>query len=66
MRGLLFQLGFSTLLVHELDAMTQSEWKLLFILRGFPDLLGRNLFVALHVPVVAALLWLTQHPSVSV
>ena len=66
MRDLLFQLSFSTLLVHELDAMTQSEWRLLFILRSFPDLLARSLFVALHVPIVAVLLWLTQHPSVSV
>lgn len=63
MRNLLFQLGFSTLLAHELDAMTQAEWRLLFALRRFPDLLARDLFVALHVPVVALLLWLTRHPS---
>ncbi len=63
MRNLLFQLSFSTLLAHELDAVTQSEWRLLFVLRRFPDLLARNLFVALHVPVIAILLWLTQHPS---
>ncbi|EDX87714.1 hypothetical protein S7335_5424 [Synechococcus sp. PCC 7335] len=59
----MFHLGFSTLLAHELDAMTQAEWRLLFILRQFPDLLARNLFVTLHVPVVAILLWLIQHPS---
>ena len=63
MRNLLFQLGFSTLLAHELDAITQAEWRLLFVLRRFPDLLARNLFVMLHVPIVAVLLWLTQHPS---
>ncbi len=62
MRNLLFQLGFSTLLAHELDAMTQAEWRLLFVLRRLPDLLARNLFVTLHVPAVAILLWLTQHP----
>lgn len=63
MKNLLFQLGFSTLMAHELDAMTQAEWRLLFILRRFPDLLACNLFVALHVPIVAVLLWLVQHPS---
>ena len=63
MKNLLFQLCFSTLLTHELDAMTQSEWRLLFVLRRFPDLLARNLFVLLHVPLIAILLWLTQHPS---
>ena len=63
MRNLLFQLCFSTLLAHELDAVTQAEWRLLFVLRRLPDLLARNLFVALHVPIVAILLWLTQHPS---
>ena len=63
MRNLLFQLCFSTLLAHELDAVTQAEWRLLFVLRRFPDLLARNLFVSLHVPIVAILLWLTQHPS---
>lgn len=63
MRNLFFQLGFSTLLAHELDAMMQAEWRLLFVLRRFPDLLARHIFVALHIPVVAVLLWLTQHPS---
>ena len=51
------------MLAHELDAVTQSEWKLLFVLRHLSDLLARNLFVTLHVPAVAILLWLTQHPS---
>lgn len=63
MNNLLFQLCFSTLLAHELDATTQAEWRLLLILQRFPDLLARNLFVALHVPLIAILLWLTQHPS---
>ncbi|MEM6436662.1 MAG: DUF6713 family protein [Cyanobacteria bacterium P01_D01_bin.115] len=34
MNNLLFYLGFATLITHELDAMTQSEWRLLFILRN--------------------------------
>jgi len=63
MRNLLFYLSFSTLLAHELDAMTQAEWRLLYVLRRYPDSLASPLFVALHIPVVAVLLWLIQHPS---
>ena len=62
MKLLLFYLGFSMLLAHELDAMTQAEWRLLFILRSLPESLARDWFVMLHVPIVAALLWLLQHP----
>lgn len=66
MKDRLFCLMFSTLLAHELDAMTQSEWRLLFVLRRFSDLLARDLFVELHIPLVAVLLWLTQHPMLAV
>lgn len=62
-KSLLFYSGFSMLLAHELDAMTQAEWRLLFVLRSLPEPLARDLFVILHVPVVAALLWLFQHSS---
>ena len=65
MRNLLFQTGFSLLLTHELDAVTQHEWRLLFILRSLSDSIGRDVFVAIHVPLFVLLLWLTQnnHPS---
>lgn len=66
MRDLLFQLGFSLLLVHELDAITQHEWRLLFVLRNLHEPLARDLFVVLHVPIVATLLWLIQHSSPSI
>lgn len=57
----LFYLGFATLATHELDAMTQSEWRVLWLLRELPDPLARELFVLLHVPLLALLLWLTFH-----
>lgn len=59
----LFYLGFATLTTHELDAMTQSEWRVLWLLRELPDPLARDLFVLLHVPLLALLLWLTFHPQ---
>ena len=63
MNNLLFYLGFSTLMAHELDAMTQLEWRLLFILRRLPEHLVTSVFVALHIPLLTLLFWLTFHES---
>jgi hypothetical protein len=63
MNNFLFLLGLSTLIAHELDAMAQSEWRLLYGLRHLPDSLAASAFVALHVPLMAGILWLTTHPS---
>ena len=51
------------LFTHELDAMTQSEWRLLYVLRGFSDEQGRWWFVAIHVPLFWALVALTHHAN---
>nr|WP_256679490.1 DUF6713 family protein [Pseudomonas sp. Fl4BN1] len=47
---------------HELDAVAQSEWRLLYGLRHLEPMLGQELFIALHVPLVAGLIWLAGHP----
>lgn len=47
----------SLLLGHELDAVAQSEWRLLPGLSQLGDDAGRKLFVALHVPLFVALGW---------
>ncbi|PSN16865.1 hypothetical protein C7293_00355 [filamentous cyanobacterium CCT1] len=60
MQNLLFYLGFATLMAHELDAMTQAEWRLLFVLRRLPDATAEVAFVLVHIPLVAGLLWLTN------
>lgn len=62
MKSLFFYLGLGFIATHELDAVTQHEWRLLYILRSLPDPLARDLFVALHLPLFAALIWITQHP----
>ncbi len=63
MKNIIFNLGFATLLTHELDAIAQSEWKLLFILRSLPEETAPSAFVIIHVPLIAALLWLTNNES---
>lgn len=47
----------SLLLGHELDAVAQSEWRLLPGLSSLSDDAGRKVFVALHLPLFAALVW---------
>lgn len=59
----LYVLAFSVLNAHELDAMSQQEWRLLFVLRDLPPDLAEQVFVILHVPLVALLMWLTFHRS---
>lgn len=63
---LLFFIGLSLLLCHELDAVAQAEWRLLPVLRTLPDASAYPLFVWLHVPLFALLLWWTGSTSVPV
>jgi hypothetical protein len=58
---LLTTLMLALLFTHELDAMTQSEWRLLYVLRAMNDEDARWWFVMIHVPLFWALLALTHH-----
>lgn len=51
-----FLLGLSFLLVHELDAVRCHEWRIFPGLSALSDRWGLRLFVALHVPLLYALL----------
>jgi hypothetical protein len=62
----LFYSALAGLLAHELDAVHKREWRLLFTLRGMPSDRARRAFVLLHVPLLAALLWLAAHPDAGV
>jgi ABC-type amino acid transport system permease subunit len=64
--NVLVQLMLAVLFTHELDAMAQSEWRLLYVLRDLSDEQGRWWFVAMHVPLFWALIALTQHESARV
>ncbi len=57
----LYYIGLACLFTHELDAVTHSEWRLLFGLRSLPDSTAAPAFVALHVPLFFLALWLSHH-----
>ncbi len=62
MTTVLYDLGLALLFTHELDAMTHSEWRLLFVLRSLPDESASWWFVVLHVPLFFLILWLSHVP----
>jgi len=62
-RSLLFWTGFAFLLAHELDAVAQSEWRLLPLINLLTDESAYIVFVAAHVPLVLVLIWLFTHRS---
>lgn len=61
-----FYLGVGLLFSHELDAVVQSEWRLLYGLRGLPDDEAMQAFIWLHVPLFGLIVWLTHHGAFSV
>lgn len=63
MRSFIFALGLALLVSHELDAIVVAEWRLLPLLNLLPDETAHVVFLALHVPVLAALFWLTAFSS---
>jgi hypothetical protein len=62
----IFHALLALLFTHELDAVTQSEWRLLYVLRSMDDAIARNWFVAIHVPLFAVVIWLAFHQNKSV
>lgn len=63
MRNTLFVLCFSCFIGHELDAVSQAEWRLLFGFRDLQPTVAEPLFVALHVPLFATLIALAWNES---
>jgi hypothetical protein len=66
MKNLLFNLGLATLFTHELDAVTQAEWHLLYILRDLPEEVAAKTFVVIHVPLFAIIFWLVFNENIQV
>lgn len=58
-----FYLGLGLLFTHELDAIVQAEWRLLYVLRSMPDEVAMPIFIGLHVPLFVLITWLTHHPE---
>ena len=55
MKNTLWRLCIGLFAGHELDAVAQREWRLLYGLRDLDPMLGQHLFIALHVPLCAGL-----------
>lgn len=58
----LYLLNASLLIAHEIDSAYWKEWQLFWALLGprrrrLTDAFGESLFVLLHVPLVAVVLW---------
>lgn len=62
----LYYLGIALLFTHELDAVLNMEWRLLFHLRTLPDVAASSLFVALHLPLFFAFFYLGHHKSAKI
>jgi len=58
MADLLFFLGVSLLLMHEMDAIDKEEWRLMFVLRKLPREGALRWFITLHLPLFVGLLFL--------
>ena len=53
MRHFVFYLGLSMLFTHEMDAMSNHEWRVLPILRSLSESAGETTFLLAHVPLFA-------------
>ncbi len=57
---LVFLLGVSCLLLHELDAIHEREWRFFFVSVPVEDETACRIFVALHLPLFYFILWNIQ------
>jgi hypothetical protein len=54
---LIFYSGIACLLIHELDAIQQHEWRFFFALSSINDKRAYHIFVALHLPLFVLIFW---------
>jgi apolipoprotein N-acyltransferase len=64
MSNLFFYLGLGTLFTHELDAISNHEWRVIPILQSLPELIAMNTFILLHIPIFAVLVALVASTNV--
>jgi hypothetical protein len=50
-----FNVAFSLLTTHELEAMRRHEWRVLPLTRWMSEQVGMNTFILMHVPLFAGL-----------
>lgn len=56
-QDLLYYSLLGAFFTHELDAVKRHEWRVLPLLRSLPEQMGEQVFIWLHVPLFAVLLW---------
>lgn len=61
MKSIVYYLGLSALITHELDAVLNVEWRLLYHLRTLPDVTASAIFVAMHFPMFFFFLYFSNH-----
>lgn len=58
-----FYLGLGFLFTHELDAIANSEWRVLPLTSWLSDEVGYKVFVFAHIPIFAGIIALLVHAS---
>ena len=53
MKSIAFYLGISLLFTHELDAMSNHEWRVMPVLSALSEEMGATAFLVAHVPIFA-------------
>lgn len=66
LRGFIYYLGLAALFTHELDAVLNFEWRLLYHLRTLPDVTASSYFVALHLPLFFGFFYFGHHPNAKI
>ena len=61
-----FNWGLAILATHELDAVTQREWRLFLIVNELPEPIARNIFVIAHVPLFILIFSLGFHEQADI
>jgi hypothetical protein len=63
MRTIFYYLGVAALFTHELDAVVNMEWRLLYHLRTLPDVTAEAAFIGMHLPMFFAFFYFGHHPK---
>ena len=66
MKNIVFYLGLGLLFTHELDAMSNHEWRVLPGLASLSDSAGQMTFVVAHIPLFAILVALVASLNLKV
>lgn len=66
MQTFLYILAVSFMFTHELDAIRRHEWRVFPLAGRFSDETGFLVFVLLHVPLIALVIWLSIPIDVNV